>query len=644
MKKPWIVGFSLSHNGGVCIFHGDKLVAAIQEERLSRIKRHELKSTVDCRALSYCLSVAGIDISQVDLCVVATIGAPLSKDRRSQMGLIDSLPTEIITIPHYLAHAYSAYATSGFHEATVLVVDGLGEDIESLKRDYPDELKNVIFADFPTAPPGAKAGRKAQGEIVGIYHASGTNVTLLEKHIGTFLIRGQHMPGFGSFGGMFSAAAELIFHNKFEAGKVMGLAPHGQISDHPDDFFTLAADGKISFSGLISKRYSGYQQPWPSNQAVFQNLAASTQKALEAGLTEIWQRCRNLGDSTNLAYAGGVALNSVANEKLIQRRFFDRHHIIPAAEDSGMAIGAAYHGLWQLTGKNGYHKLKRDSLGKTYPPKEIDLAIDETPYIRPVFQDKPNLIDPMVEALLAGKFIGLFEGGSEFGPRALGQRSIICDPRQADAKANLNQLVKHRESFRPFAPAVLEAEVVNWFNVRPEDSKSPFMLRVFDFQDGMKERVPAVVHIDGTGRVQTLAPEQNTLLYRCVQGFFQRTGVPMLLNTSFNIAGEPIVESPRDALLCALFSGLDIVVFEHVIVEKTAEFKGILHCIPLPGGDLDRSEKPVNMPNDAQEVLLKCNGERSGMEIRNLLDANLWSDLRILRALAYLIRTEWVRF
>ena len=204
---------------------------------------------------------------------------------------------------------------------------------------------------------------------------------------------------------------------------------------------------------------------------------------------------------------------------------------MPAAEDSGGAIGAAYYGLWRLIGKNSQVALRLDSLGKTYSEAEISHAISAAPCVEIVRLDK-DVLETVVDYVCEGAIVGWFMGGSELGPRALGHRSILCDPRIPDAKRRLNERVKHREDFRPFAPIILREEVENWFEGDANKHGSPFMLRVCKFKPGVEEKVPAVAHVDHTGRLQTVTRSDNGTLYDLIKLFYGRTGVPIILNTS----------------------------------------------------------------------------------------------------------------
>jgi carbamoyltransferase len=290
------------------------------------------------------------------------------------------------------------------------------------------------------------------------------------------------------------------------------------------------------------------------------------QSALEDALLYLVKHLRELCRSENLCYAGGVALNSVANERIIRESGFKNIYIMAAAEDSGTAIGAAYHGLWQLTQHNTQRPILHDAPGRTYTPAVISDAVNATENVYAV--NSTNVISDAVELLCDGKIIGWFDGGSELGPRALGQRSILCDPRQPDAKDTLNRRVKMREPFRPFAPAMLLEEASRWFEFGDTAPESPFMLRVVGVKPEKRDEVPAIVHVDVTGRLQTLTHENNGRFYELVRKFKEKTDVPILLNTSFNRMGQPIIETPADAIACLLDTGLDCCVFEDRIVFK----------------------------------------------------------------------------
>lgn len=390
----------------------------------------------------------------------------------------------------------------------------------------------------------------------------------LEKHVidrgAWFVTYDGEMPSFGSLAGMFSAAAEQIFGESTEAGKVMGLASYAEPVFPASDFFEIDR-GCFHFKDTVPLQFR-HDRRWPAEAREYEALAASVQAALEVALLYLVQHLRELCPSDNLCYAGGVALNSIANERLIRESGYQHVYIMPAAEDSGPAVGAAYYGLWQLTGHNSRRPLAHDALGRAYSSADISAALNNGHAVNIVHSN--DVVSDAVQLLCDGKIIGWFDGGAELGPRALGQRSILCDPRQPDAKEILNRRVKMREPFRPFAPAVLLEEAPQWFEFGGTSPESQFMLRVCEVKRERRDEVPAVVHVDGTGRLQTLTPETNRRFYELVKRFHERTGVPILLNTSFNRMGQPIVETPNDAIECLLSSGLDCCVFADRIVFK----------------------------------------------------------------------------
>lgn len=569
--RPWILGINLSHNGAACLLHGDEIVVAIQEERLDRCKRRRIFGAERALCVEYCLAAAGIRANQLDLVVAVPQHFPRRVARQDitlnpalQLGVhgIDHL-----WISHHLAHAASAFATSGFGESAVLVVDGQGSSCD----DLSDAERSTVV--------GAGGG----WEAASLYHARDVTLEPLEKHLtgplGYVVAPDGEagMSSFNSLGGIFTAVASQIFGGEVDAGKVMGLAPYGEPVHPVSEFFEIV-DGRFDFRPDVSRRFRGDSR-WPDRDEEYRNLAASAQAAIEEGILHLARRLHARSPGGRLCYAGGVALNSVTNERILREVGFAEVHVVPAAEDSGCALGAAYLGLWQLTRENTRRRLRRDSLGRSYGAAEIARAIERTPCVEVVEPAGGSWIGETVRLLAEGRIVGWFQGGSEFGPRALGQRTILCDPRRADAKELLNRRVKHREAFRPFAPVVPREEAHRWFDVGPTPD-SPFMLRVCPWRRDALDLVPAVVHVDGTGRLQTVTAEDNGDFYTLVRAFGRETGIPVLLATSFNVMGEPIVETPEDALWCLLYTGVDVCVLGDRVVRKTDGYRSVLDLRP----------------------------------------------------------------
>jgi carbamoyltransferase len=567
----WVLGISASpHNGAACLLKGDEIVVAIQEERLNRIKRAAVYGAYPSLAIEYCLDYAGIgpgDLGMVVSCVTNRAKSPEQDLSLNSALRTRAHQTPVLYIPHHYGHAFSAFATSGFAESAVMVIDGVGSPFEDFTADEQAACK------WPVADGW---------ETISLYAASGTAMQPLEKHlVDKFEWVGKETNGmrqFGSLGGMYAAVAQQIFGDLHEAGKVMGLAPYGSPDIAADEFFHIEG-GRFVFHDKVTRRFR-HNDRWPARQEAYTNLSASVQAALEEAVLKLAERLYELCPSDNLCYAGGVALNSVANERIVRESPFRNVYIIPAAEDSGTAIGAAYYGLWRLTENNSRRRLVHDAVGRSYTEAQILAAIENTPAV-----ERLNAADPIADTvarLCDGKIVGWFEGRSELGPRSLGQRSILCDARRPEAKDVLNHQVKHRESFRPFAPVVLLENVKEWFDLGGACPESPFMLRICKFQDDKKAQVPGVVHIDDTGRLQTVTREANGSLYQLTRRFYERTGVPIILNTSFNVAGEPIVETPQDALNTLISTGIDFCVLENVTVMKRREILFERHEVAWP--------------------------------------------------------------
>lgn len=558
--REWTLGVGASHNGGACLIADGELVVAIQEERLTRVKRGRLRPAFDTLAIRYCLDWAGIDIVDLSLVGISRdepIAMPESDLGRNPLFEGRRLPP-IAYISHHRAHAAAAWFQSGFSEAAVLVIDGLGSPTEDCE-------------------PAERAAAARDGwETLSIYRAGSGRLTCLHKDVAPdrswLSISERGMARFAGIGGMYSAAARLVFGQYLEAGKLMGLAPYGRPIFAPDRFFGIDADGGLAFRDEIPALF-GEDALWPEREDEYADLAASVQAALERAVLCTVRRTRALTGLRHLAYAGGVALNCLANERILREGGFDDVFVMPAAEDSGTSIGAAVAGLLDDNRPPAPRRIIRDSTGRRYRRDEVALALDAFIPSNPVRPATPQAI---ASTLASGALVGWFAGGSELGPRALGHRSILADPRRAHTWPDLNRR-KGRESFRPLAPVVLAEHADEWFEMggRPE---SPFMLRVCAVREHRRDQIPAVVHVDATARVQTLAREQNPELYEVLVAFHGETGVPVLVNTSLNAAGEPIVETPEDALWCAARLGLGSLVLEDrlVTLSHTAEQASVL--------------------------------------------------------------------
>jgi carbamoyltransferase len=603
-SDPWILGIAASHNGAACLLHGDEIVVAVQEERLVRSKRALTRGGCNPLSVRYCLDVAGIQPQELSLVVLCA--AQSSRSVHNDLYLNRYLRVAhhripVLNVPHHLGHAVGAFATSSFARAAVLVVDGMG----SPREDLIAEEEHVVVGN-------PIAGH----ESISSYVASGSSIRPLQKHLverGAWLERrvSDHgMQCFGSLGGMYSAVAEQIFGDPLDgAGKVMGLAPYGTPTIAVSDFLDLA-DGQIRFKDTVPRLFECAER-WPLREKEYSDLAASVQRALEEGVLYLTKHLRSTSGESHLCYAGGVALNSVANERIARESGFDDVFYMPAAEDSGTAIGAAYFGLWRHNSARASRRQRADALGKQYSSTDIESAIARTPAVCAQRTEHPAR--DAARLLVDGKIIGWFQGGSELGPRALGQRSILADARIADMKERLNASIKGREAFRPFAPVILQKDVDAWFEVE-KSFESPYMLRVCRFRKDMARVVPAVVHVDGTGRVQTVRPEANLQLHELIEEFKSITNVPLLLNTSFNIGGDPIVETPHDALWTLLSSGLDALVIGDYVVTKVPGLRSVLDLIGGPAAQSSTIHQPLRRENANPYQRLPCAFSKDAQE------------------------------
>jgi carbamoyltransferase len=563
-KEIWILGIGGSHNGSICLLHGNKIAVAIQEERLVGAKHARVYAGRKSLGIRYCLDAAGISLEHLDRVVVASQRAIRHPENDHRLNPdLRGLTAPVDVVSHHLAHAASAYATSGFKHSAVLVVDGMGSPIEDLRSN---DLAKVIDP-VPSS-----------SEHLSIYEAVAGCINPLEVHTTTRWIEKdpQGMWQFGSLGGMFAATAQQIFGNPNDAGKVMGLAPYGHPTFPVEDLVQYV-NGRLLFPSVVPHTIRGTER-WPARQQDYANLAASVQHALEVIMLQICARVRELTDARHLCLAGGVALNSVANQKLCAKTGFESIHIIPASCDSGVAVGAAYLGLWACGVLPPHPPTRIDFGGRSYRVGEVDTSIRTTPYVQA--HPPTDLLGEVVDRLISGQIGAWFQGGSELGPRSLGNRSILCSPCRPNAKLHLNSRVKFRESFRPFAPSVLADRAEQWFEFGNTSTDSPFMLRVVPFHEQVCGRVPGVVHVDGTGRLQTVSRQDNPRFYDLIESFGQRTGIPILLNTSLNVRGEPVVETPEDALWCFLGTGLDFCVLNDTIVTKSPAFNSVLDLVP----------------------------------------------------------------
>lgn len=560
----WLLGIAGSHNSGAALIHDGSVVVAVQTERLTRIKRCPIQlsrmSKEAGQVIEYCLRYVDIGLRDVD--AIATCSPYETQARfalKDPSVSLAGLPP-FVSVPHHLAHAEYAIHYAPAVPSIVLVCDGSGTfeshraslDIAELEAN---PIRHISASGKESVSAYAYDGRDLR-LIYRIAHGRAPKPPIgdvFSTGFGTVLV---------SLGHVWQWAAHYCHGSISEAGKVMGLAPYGDPAVHRDlRSVRLGQDGDllVDFDAL----YQRFDQPNLAARDVtglshYEDLAAHIQEVTNEFLCGLVRFLRTRYNANQLCYSGGVALNGIANQQIVDRLGLDLQ-MNGSCEDNGTAIGAALAVYHARTGKRITEPVC-DNYGREYSTREIDSAIARAGR-RAEFCTPAQTIDKTAAALAAGAVVGWFQGRSEFGPRALGNRSILADPRDPGMKAILNKRVKGREAFRPFAPAVLEDAAPEWFEL---EGPSPMMLRVVPVRSG--GLLPAVTHVDGSARVQTVSRNQNPRFHDLLSAFRDRTGVPVLLNTSLNVAGEPIAETPDDALRTFGASDMDLVVLGNRIV------------------------------------------------------------------------------
>jgi carbamoyltransferase len=571
-KHVYVLGINAyDHDVSACLLRDGAIAFAINKERLTRQKHHTgfYQAVVD-----YCLAAEGISLDDVDLVVRNCYVLPVEdmevrlvsqdvpevmddKERRqaAKNPLYLSRSNKVASVSHHLAHAYSAFAACPFEEGVVMVVDGVGNYCADVTEDYPLAGVNPLAR-----------------ESESYYRFSGSGIETLEK-IWLQPVRGflsdefYYMPGLGA---LYSRVSSYVFADWNKCGEVMGLAPYGRpgaikpLLEVKDGCLSVPEWGVEFDKPYLVDRETNWEASASMRQ--WEDLAWRVQEDAESVLLERAIRLRERTGAKNLCMAGGVALNCVANGRILREAGYENIWIQPAAGDDGIAIGCAYFGHLALLKNQRSFVMHNAYLGREYTDAEVQSALGKTAARLQSSATRSTSICAETAGLLAqGHVFGWFQGRSEFGPRALGTRSIIADARRPEMKDKLNREVKHRQAFRPFAPIVLAERAHEIFE---GEGESPFMLLVKRVRPEWRDRIPAVVHVDGTARVQSVRREHNERLHDLLNEFEKISGVPVLLNTSFNIKGEPIVETPEDAVKCFLSTGMDYLVLHDILVAK----------------------------------------------------------------------------
>lgn len=565
-----ILGLSFSdHEASAALVMNGKLVSAIARERVTRKKRDGIRWG-GCRtdltpAIQYCLDTNGITLDDVGL-IVWSHTDHLPADEVYQTlageGALDLCRRPLLPIPHHFAHACGAYYSSPFRgEAAVLIVDGAGGPFGSMLKNCrgpePEQVARGSVVVQNLSPFEGDGSR----ELESFYRFNDNGGECLRKVIG-------HWCGIGA---IYGHASKLIFGDYLDAGKTMGLAPYGRPYPRkiffeetgPEDLRVFTRSVSQERAGMESRIEKWRQRTTTSNykSELLTDFTASLQWETEEALLEHARWIQKRTGLKRLCFSGGVALNCVANTRLAEETDFEEIFVPPCPGDDGISVGCALYGA-SLNG--GVEPVANPAyLGRDY---SHDPEALEALGLARCFQEQ-DIYETMAQELASGAVVAWYEGGAELGPRALGHRSFLADPRRADLRERLNAEIKRRESFRPFAPVVLREAVADYFI---ESNPSYFMSFVAAVREEKRAVIPGVTHVDGSARYQVLREQDNPTLCKLINAFARLTGVPMLLNTSFNRAGEPLVETPVDAARCVVASTADYLVVNHVPYRNAA--------------------------------------------------------------------------
>ncbi|AEA43521.1 carbamoyltransferase family protein [Fluviicola taffensis] len=563
MSKPlYVLGTGLSHNGSAVLLKDGVVCVGIEKERITRIK-HDGGNDTD--AIQYCLDAEGITLADIDLVVqTANFEIPDRERFQGKRLFTESENPPLVSISHHLAHAYSAVGTCHFEECVVMVIDGCGSPYQqctdSSEGFFSPENLNQLSQD------------QLWCEKDSFYQFDGQKLTPLLKDFSPVernLGNGLKLPTTThSIGGFYAAISHYVFGNMDDVGKLMGLAPYGKAGVIEQEAFEFTKGSllvRTDWQQYLKMPSTGYVF-FKEHFQYYADLAFWAQKQVEKAVRWCFEDRLKRFPHKNVCYGGGVALNAVANTFLLDEGILENFYIEPAAGDNGLALGCAYYGWLEILKNQKVKHTENTCFGKSYSKEEIAAALAGTPKTWSIqHMEKDDLLAFVAKKLALGKTIGWFQDECEFGPRALGHRSILAHPGIRGLGDHINANIKFREDFRPFAPAVLPELAATYFR---SGRKSPYMILVDQTKEEYMEQLQNVTHVNGTARVQTVDAHWNELFYKLIQKFHQETGIGVLLNTSFNKKGMPIVETPQQAIELFEESALDILVLNHTMIQK----------------------------------------------------------------------------
>jgi len=581
-----ILGINAYHgNASAAIVCDGQLIAAVEEERFNRVK---YAAGFPAAAIRYCLKAAGLTLADIDHLAVprnpyARLGTKLwyamrmpsfARERAKVLTKFTGIPEALAAafdsdpgrlkaalhrVEHHQAHLASSFFVSPFEDAALLSADGLG--------------------DFASSMWGVGRGNRMEIEdAIAFPHSLGLYYSAVTQYLGFLKFGDEYkVMGLAAYGvpENMEAFRDIVRFspNGREFGFRLGLDYFTHHKTGPEmswaDSDKTPVQGRM-FSEAMSKRLGGPpRSPQDALEQRHHNLAASLQARLEEVYLGMLKKLAAKTGSKAVCLSGGVAFNCVANGKIFDHTSFERVYVDPAAGDAGLAVGAAFYVWHQLLRKPRAFAMDHAYWGPGYSQQEMRRAVEASVVSRGGFTSAElpdaELMRRTAEMIAGGKIVGWYQGRAEWGPRALGNRSIVADPRRPEMKGILNQRIKHREIFRPFAPSILAEKTGEWFL---KSHASPFMTLAYSVRPEKRDKIPAPTHIDGTGRLQTVTPEANARYHALIREFERQTGVPVVLNTSFN-DNEPIVCRPEEALDCFLRTRMDALALGNHLITRS---------------------------------------------------------------------------
>lgn len=569
----YILGIScFYHDSSAALLKDGVIVAAAQEERFTR-KKHDTSFPIN--SIKYCLESQNITIKDVNY--IGFYEKPFLKFERalfqhlenfplSLKTFISSIPSwineklrvtkiikkklkykgDVMFIEHHLAHAASAFLVSPFKKAAILTVDGVGE--------------------WTTTAYGIGKGNKIHlMEEIKFPHSLGLLYSTITAYLGFSVNNSEYkVMGLSAHGTMGKEKNE--YYKKLK--RVIDIKEDGSYKLNMD-YFIFHYAGRMPSKKLCALLNGPVRKPESEITQRHKDIAAALQIMLEEVMTKILKYIYKVTKCSNIVLAGGVALNSVYNGKILKNTPFKRIWIQPDAGDGGTSIGAASYIYNTILNHKRKYVLKDAYLGPEFSANEIKKILGDNKINYSKFKDWRKLIKNTAKLIFENNVVGWFQGRMEWGPRALGARSILSNPLNPEMKEILNLKVKHREKFRPFAPVVCEEDALKYFDCdKPIPEAADFMLMVYPIKEQWQKKIPAVTHVDGSGRLQTIRRHQNPLYYGLIKEFGRLSGIPILINTSFNIRGEPIVCTPYDAYKCMMGTGIDYLIMDRFLIKR----------------------------------------------------------------------------